>query len=153
MITAFLLKFHHVNMRLIPMMKKGLFSCIIILLSGCHAPIDTYNNLTSQQSTSGSTALNKTLPERNTTHLYHCDDNIQIKVTALNASAIKQHSKNPSIQLTLNGISQHLQPVVSDSGKRYANIQWNWWERAESAVLSNSLGEVIASGCKVEQTD
>ena len=76
-----------------------------------------------------------------------CENDIEIKVTVLNALAIKQHSKNPSIQLTLNKTKQHLQPIVSDSGKRYANIQWNWWEKAQSAVLSNSVGEVIVDGC------
>ncbi|MGR3807224.1 Predicted periplasmic protein [Pasteurella testudinis DSM 23072] len=134
------------------MIKTILFGAGIIFLTACHTSASTINSLTApqQQSTSGSTASNKTLPSSNQAYLYHCENDTQIKVIVLNALAIKQHSKNPSIQLTLNGVSQHLQPVVSDSGKRYANIQWNWWEKAESAVLSNSLGEVIVSGCVKE---
>lgn len=133
------------------MLKPLLFSTILLSLSACQ-----YMNSTSQtlhpvqQSTSASSASHETLPSKNVTQIYHCANETEIKVIVLNALAIQQHSKNPSIQLTLNGVSQHLQPVVSDSGKRYANIQWNWWEKSESAVLSNSLGEVIVSGCVKE---
>lgn len=131
------------------MLKSLLLCSTMILLSACQYLQPSADKLQpqAQQSTSGSTASAKTLPTEDVSYRYQCDNQLEIKVTVLNALAIKQHSKNPSIQLTLNNIKQHLQPVISDSGKRYANIQWNWWEKKQSAVLTNSLGEVIASGC------
>ncbi|MGV6988268.1 MliC family protein [Testudinibacter sp. P80/BLE/0925] len=130
------------------MLKPLLFSTTLLFLSACqymNAAPQTLQPI--QQSTSASSVSNKTLPSQNVTYIYHCANETEIKVVVLNALAIQQHSKNPSIQLTFKGVSQHLQPIVSDSGKRYANIQWNWWEKSESAVLSNSLGEVIVKGC------
>ncbi|MDH3001015.1 hypothetical protein A1D23_11185 [Chelonobacter oris] len=130
------------------MIKALLLGGAIALLSACqnidHSPASLQPT---RQNTSGSAISTQTLPSEDATRYYHCDNDVEIKVIVLNSLAIKQHSKNPSIQLTLNNIKQHLQPVVSDSGKRYANIQWNWWEKNQSAVLSNSLGEVIVSGC------
>ncbi len=128
------------------MLKQFLFGGTLLatlLLAACHHSVDNFT----PQSTSGSSVSSKILPSKDITYLYLCENDIEIKVTVLNALAIKQHSKNPSIQLTLNKTKQHLQPIVSDSGKRYANIQWNWWEKAQSAVLSNSVGEVIVDGC------
>lgn len=78
--------------------------------------------------------------------MYLCKDNKEVKVVRTSKKN-KQAKKVRVVNVTLGDITQRLTQVVSESGKKYSNIRWHWYEKSDVGTLTNSMGQILAEQC------
>ena len=91
------------------------------------------------------TSLDKTT-QKGSAVSYLCQGGKEVKVVRV----VRKNKKAKTVQIinvTFNDITQRLSPVVSESGKKYSNIRWHWYEKDRFSMLTNSQGQVLAEQC------
>ena len=124
------------------MRKISLVLCALGL-AACQA------NLPSKPIKANASKLDKTT-QKNNAKEYQCKDGFVIRVVTVRTP--KQKSKLDSINLTFNGVTQKLQPTISETGKNYANIRWIWQQRQDYSTLKTSVGALLAEQCVESST-
>lgn len=70
----------------------------------------------------------------------------RIKESKKRSEKIKVHS---AIRISFAGSSYKLSPIVSQWGKKYSNIRWDWVEQPNGiAWLMNNNHQFLAKNCK-----
>ncbi|TDQ59592.1 membrane-bound lysozyme inhibitor of c-type lysozyme MliC [Mesocricetibacter intestinalis] len=90
--------------------------------------------------------LDKTSQQRSAA-LYRCKDDKQVRVVSILPAAKGKKGKIKAINLSFNNVTEKLVLTITESGKKYTNIHWHWYERTNSNMLTNSIGEVLAEQC------
>ncbi len=128
-------------------MKKLLLLLAAVLTTACSggAVLSTANNSLKPSSN----GLTDKSTQTGSAVVYLCKDNKEVKVVRT-IKKNKQAKKIRVINVTFGDITQRLTPVVSESGKKYSNIRWHWYEKSDSGTLTNSLGQVLAEQCVVQ---
>lgn len=78
---------------------------------------------------------------------YHCQNNKTIKVVKETKNGKKINTDQLSIRLTFENNTEHLIPTISETGKRYSNIKWQWSIRQKEATLIETTGKTLAEHC------
>lgn len=78
--------------------------------------------------------------------MYRCEEGKEIRVVRT-VKKSKTAKTTKSIQLTFNNVTEKLISTVSEKGKKYTNIHWQWLEQGEDARLTTSVGAVLAEKC------
>lgn len=122
---------------------RNVFLLLMALLAyGCS------NETLLQQPPSGAKQeelLDKTT-QKGSVSRYLCKDCKEVRVVRA-VQKNKKAKKRTVINLTFNDITQRLTPSVSETGKKYSNIRWHWYEKSDTGMLTNSIGHTLAEGC------
>lgn len=78
---------------------------------------------------------------------YLCDSGKIVKIYRIkDAKKTKIHT---AIRVSFAGASYKLSPTVSQSGKKYSNIRWDWVEQSNGvAWLMNNNHQFLAKNCR-----
>lgn len=120
------------------------------VLSGCTpltiAPAEQIQQLQQTDSLASSEALTKKRVVKNqTVSRYLCKGNQEVRIVQ---SKNSKNSKSKTINVSFQGSTHTLSPIVTKNGKKYSNIRWIWWEKVDGkSVLYNNKKKVLAERC------
>lgn len=87
-----------------------------------------------------------TMSQMDNVLFYRCKDNKEIKILrSLKKSKTAKNTK--TLEVTFNKVTETLISTVTEKGKKYTNIRWQWLESGENSQLTTSLGVVLAEQC------
>lgn len=119
-------------------MKKTGYLLSTIILTACVAEPPPPSNVKLVET--------PTMSQRDNVMYYRCKDNKEIKI--LHSVKKSKTAKNTkTIQVTFDKVTETLISTVTEKGKKYTNIRWQWLDLAEKSQLTTSLGLVLAEQC------
>lgn len=84
--------------------------------------------------------------QQGTSLQYRCKDGKEIKVVQVMRKGTK-NKKLEMLNLTYENITEKLRSTVSETGKKYTNIHWQWEIQQDIAKLSTIVGVTLAEDC------
>lgn len=119
-------------------MKKTLYLLSTIILTACVTEPPPPSNVKLTETA--------TMSQMDNVLFYRCKDNKEIKILrSLKKSKTAKNTK--TLEVTFNKVTETLISTVTEKGKKYTNIRWQWLESGENSQLTTSLGVVLAEQC------
>lgn len=119
-------------------MKKTLYLLSTIILTACVTEPPPPSNVKLTET--------PTMSQMDNVLFYRCKDNKEIKILrSLKKSKTSKNTK--TLEVTFNKVTETLISTVTEKGKKYTNIRWQWLESGENSQLTTSLGVVLAEQC------